>query len=43
MSCARFDKSVAPKGENPFILHLDLKHDNGELHRPRIWYWLILL
>ncbi|KEF51845.1 serine/threonine protein kinase, partial [Exophiala aquamarina CBS 119918] len=34
MSCARFHKSVAPKGENPFVLHLDLKHDNVLLGEP---------
>ncbi|KAK5056514.1 hypothetical protein LTR84_012045 [Exophiala bonariae] len=28
MSNIRFDDSVAPRGKNPFILHLDLKHDN---------------
>jgi len=41
MNNARFHKSVAPKGKYPFILHLDLKHDNGEFHRLRARYWAL--
>lgn len=43
MSSARFHKSVAPVGENPFILHLDLKHDNSEFHSSMALFWLIVV
>lgn len=43
MSNIRFPESVAPVGENPFILHLDLKHDNGKLSLPTKLDWLMLV
>lgn len=30
MSVVRFDSSVAPPGKDHFVIHLDLKHENGE-------------
>ncbi|EHY57779.1 hypothetical protein HRR83_005310 [Exophiala dermatitidis] len=34
MSTIRFDKSVAPPGDDHFVLHLDLKHENVLLCEP---------
>jgi hypothetical protein len=35
MERARFDKALSPPGKHPFVLHLDLKHENGGYYP---WY-----